>query len=654
MIKKRWYFIVFFLIISMYPSMQIEAAENKGHAYEIEELHMHLKIKNNGDIDVYEQFTYQFNGSYNGATRTIEDDGHGGIENFEAFESAGVSPNMQQKDQELDPLPVSQDHNEFRIHRPSYNEEVSFFYTYTIKEGTTKFKDVGEFYWRFFDKNNDTDIHHIQIEMELFDEENIIPDILHGAMHEQFGGKYWMESNTFFYMNDFLPKKNLLELRMLFPSEFLSAMDYTKSKSMLQNFLKQEKRYDQRYAINQKSLPLMDKANLIFYPILGIIILYGIFLWFRSFKARKTPVSMKKIKETDSLTLNVIHHQLQILPSSIYSALFSLYQRQYVVIDYIPVTYKKFHWYKNIDHTFMFTLVKDISNLAKHEQFLMNWLFTDNGTGTKVFTFENIPRFLAEHTQAEKKIVKEAMKDFDTQFKKWKKLLLQDNNMRTFIQPIKLQKYLMYGILPIWILSFIVTTWIGFASADHQLKILYVQLLIGYVLIVFVRESHKWWQLCIFMMVLLFISFYKNDMFFGNLPILYGSIVPLFIALITIPNKMLTKEGIKLAKGINLWKHQLRHGKIPLPTNAKDVERMFQHVIAIESEDQFITQFSEKIETTDMINLYPLLIDPQMTTDIYIDLGQQLSFVLRAGGSSNSGGSSSGGRSSGGGGAGAF
>lgn len=45
---------------------------------------------------------------------------------------------------------------------------------------------------------------------------------------------------------------------------------------------------------------------------------------------------------------------------------------------------------------------------------------------------------------------------------------------------------------------------------------------------------------------------------------------------------------------------------------------------------------------------YPLLIDPQMTTDIYIDLVQQLSFVLR------SGGSSSGGKSSGGGGAGAF
>lgn len=37
-----------------------------------------------------------------------------------------------------------------------------------------------------------------------------------------------------------------------------------------------------------------------------------------------------------------------------------------------------------------------------------------------------------------------------------------------------------------------------------------------------------------------------------------------------------------------------------------------------------------------------------MTTDIYIDLVQQLSFVLR------SGGSSSGGKSSGGGGAGAF
>ena len=74
-------------------------------------------------------------------------------------------------------------------------------------------------------------------------------------MHDWNLGTSKTKNNNFSYSNEFLPAGELLEVRLLFPSAFTSAMGYTAKEDKLDEFLAEEKKFENKEAFKEKYFP---------------------------------------------------------------------------------------------------------------------------------------------------------------------------------------------------------------------------------------------------------------------------------------------------------------------------------------------------------------------------------------------------------------
>jgi len=139
-------------------------AKDTGKNFKITDYQAQVKILENGDIHVNEIFTYDFNGNFNGIIRSIGTGGSDGLVNFRASE---YSPQRKvlETSQSLEGEMVT-----FRIYDQSSNERKSFLLEYQLKNVITKYNDIAEFYWKFFDQANTSPIESIKVEVEFFNE----------------------------------------------------------------------------------------------------------------------------------------------------------------------------------------------------------------------------------------------------------------------------------------------------------------------------------------------------------------------------------------------------------------------------------------------------------------------------------------------------
>ncbi|MDX8044975.1 DUF2207 domain-containing protein [Gracilibacillus sp. S3-1-1] len=107
-------------------------------------------LQENGEIDVTEEHTYQFDGDFNGISRTLIQKEHTEITDFQAFENDS-------------PLEVEQDGDLYKIYRSGEDQTLQIELHYTIKDGIEVYSDLGQFYWSFFDDSNESTYENMDI-----------------------------------------------------------------------------------------------------------------------------------------------------------------------------------------------------------------------------------------------------------------------------------------------------------------------------------------------------------------------------------------------------------------------------------------------------------------------------------------------------------
>jgi len=162
-------------------------AKDTGKNFEITDYQAQVKILENGDIHVNEIFTYDFNGNFNGIIRSIGTGGSDGLVNFRASE---YSPQRKvlKTSQSLEGEMVT-----FRVYDQSSNERKSFLLEYQLKNVITKYNDIAEFYWKFFDQTNTSPIESIKVEVEFFKE--ISKEKINASGFGPLGGKISVQEN---------------------------------------------------------------------------------------------------------------------------------------------------------------------------------------------------------------------------------------------------------------------------------------------------------------------------------------------------------------------------------------------------------------------------------------------------------------------------
>lgn len=100
-------------------------------------------LQSNGDVEVTEQFTYNFSGEFNGMSRELIPKEKTAIDQFSATENGKT-------------LQFEKVENQYKIFRVGQDEKVQIEITYKIINGVEKFEDGAQFYWPFFDRRNES------------------------------------------------------------------------------------------------------------------------------------------------------------------------------------------------------------------------------------------------------------------------------------------------------------------------------------------------------------------------------------------------------------------------------------------------------------------------------------------------------------------
>ncbi|MFS0862851.1 DUF2207 domain-containing protein [Fredinandcohnia sp. 179-A 10B2 NHS] len=130
-------FILFIAVFLLFP-LQGLAVE-----YSITDVTIDAFIQTDGTVEVIEKHTYEFEGEFNGITRSIIPKEGSSITDFSASENEKS-------------LRVEKEDDMYKIYRKGEDETVTTALTYKIEKGVEVYRDVVQFYWPFFDNRNDS------------------------------------------------------------------------------------------------------------------------------------------------------------------------------------------------------------------------------------------------------------------------------------------------------------------------------------------------------------------------------------------------------------------------------------------------------------------------------------------------------------------
>lgn len=142
--KSGFIMLIMFFAFLLFP-FQVLAVD-----FSINETKIDVYLQENGHVFVTESHTYEFEGDFNGITRTIIPKENTAITEFTASE--GNTSLKIEKEDEL-----------YKVYRSGSDETITVELSYSIQNGVEVYEDMGQFYWPFFDSSNESDYENLSI-----------------------------------------------------------------------------------------------------------------------------------------------------------------------------------------------------------------------------------------------------------------------------------------------------------------------------------------------------------------------------------------------------------------------------------------------------------------------------------------------------------
>lgn len=143
-VKKAMLSAVMLVVLIVFPNPAF--AED----FTIKDFKIDAQLETDGNVQVKERLTYEFDGSFNGITRDIYPKEDSKISDLHADENGK-------------PLKIEGNGGSYKIYRKAKDENVTIELSYTIEGGVEKYSDMAQFYWPFFDDRNETDFGNVMI-----------------------------------------------------------------------------------------------------------------------------------------------------------------------------------------------------------------------------------------------------------------------------------------------------------------------------------------------------------------------------------------------------------------------------------------------------------------------------------------------------------
>ena len=205
--KNKFLFITI-LLITLLAFTQIISAKS----YTLDKAEVEYYIQPNGEVNVIEYITFNFNGDFTYAYRTLPT-GNWSYSDFKIFD----------REEEIKYITS---HEGSKIKHTWYytarNEIKIFKMTYTIKNSVKAYSDVGEFYWKVWQEGWDHPLKELTGFIEFPSKVNDANQIYSWG-HPEINGKIAVQDNQRLIFQAFnISQNQWIEIRTAFPSSMLS------------------------------------------------------------------------------------------------------------------------------------------------------------------------------------------------------------------------------------------------------------------------------------------------------------------------------------------------------------------------------------------------------------------------------------------------
>lgn len=357
---------LFFLILLTFLILCLcnDGLAQDDRSFRIMDYEAQVFIQENGDAEVSELFTYRFSGEFNGITRSIGLKGSDGLAYFYGAEYEPARKKLEVTEETKGNMVT------FRIYDRSANVTKRFLLEYRLKNVVTKYNDIAEFYWKFFDTTNTSPIERARIEI-YFPNQAVSVDNIKVFGHGPSQGQVTIEDSGYvLYQVDNLPSQEMIEARILFPISFVP---YS-SRMVAQDKYGEIMREELNWAKSGQRRHNITVFALLLIPVVIILnIVMAIRLYFKYDRELKPELKLDYYRELpQDITPAVLSYLMDLQGATskdIMATLMDLARKKYLRIDEeMSGLFKK--------KDYRFTLIKkDYSSLKRHEIDLIDWLF---------------------------------------------------------------------------------------------------------------------------------------------------------------------------------------------------------------------------------------------------------------------------------------
>ncbi|WP_407271965.1 DUF2207 domain-containing protein [Radiobacillus sp. PE A8.2] len=612
-------------------------------SFSIDKVDIQAQIDTDGTIHVQELFQYTFDGSFQGMTRAIKSN----AQNFHAYLVDEQADDASIATDGLEQLEIELDEEQYKIYTSSENETKQVLYSYDIVGSVTKYTDVADLTYTFFDSSNETDLHDVSI--HLYTPAEAVTENTFFFLHAKEKPAVESYDGGIHYSYDFVSADQSYDFRLIFPADQLTAQPVDENKEMKSSILTEEQLLQEKYKNLDKNLNMMAPVLLIFIflsVIIGVIMLWNHPNRYKGTKNKEALIQL--MEKNDPLFVKYVANNTRLSGEDFIAGLFSLHQRGLVSIGELPsdtITSSR--------TPFRFTWIGTTKKLSESDQFLKEWLFTKEDEQGEYFSLESLeaPENYEELLPDQQKIVRDKMEALKIQFEHWRKLVKEQPSFQklkssyrpflafSFVDIVLTGLFVIYfyyqDVLPVAsqyvvsaILTIVAVSTVAFKSNKILLAIYYLTVTIMCLFLTFTTGT---WALLAFILVA------------GTLSLV-------------LPSYQWNDDVKELRYAIKTAKRLFSTNQYPTGTTPEEAETKMQYAILLGYGNMFAKQLGSFADSYASLGHFPLLKNPVSAASAFdpsIYLIASSSAVMM-GADSQGGGTSGGGAAGGGGGAGAF
>lgn len=531
-------------------------------SYSIEKVHIKSWIQPNGDLLVNEVFTYHFDGSFSSLRRSFPLDHGKNVEQFYAYELPPFNLEPGFIDQTMmTPLQVSKDNNTYYTNIDKPDQQVSFLYTYTLKNSVIAYDQYNKLDVVYFEEGEAHDQNYFNVTIDYIFPETVETNRFEGVLYNK--AKVETGKNNIGIRFSTHISKAYTETRtsLIFPADLITLTGKTKAslsyKDALANEIEEQKKWNKKLSYMDSLISFIPKVAFV---VLIIILCFLFFLPQRHFWRKG---HSDEVLNTDVLYLFFVDKCGKPHPKAFLAGLFSLAEKGAVKVRQAKSAFRFKHYPKAPEETLDFQLTNGGLATSVFEKHMTGWLFTTR-SGSRKWAFHLHDAAGAAKDNKNSKFFHSKIKVFKKKQIEWHQLVEKELEEAGAIN----------SKIPLLIITFatlivsLITMFAYYANVQSYLAIACIAAFtIVFLVILWTKKRST-----------LFFSIYAVLLFFFTLSIGNDEIVDLTVGLLllivilysVVPRNILSMNAVRAKDAVRFYRKQLKDG---IPTNLNNIEQ---------------------------------------------------------------------------------